>query len=65
MGNKDKIKELYDKAKAEAKTVPKGLWIASCIVPGGWATLALYFAGKGVYNLVKGKKDDRSENSSG
>lgn len=58
------MKKLLLDAYTEAKTLPKGLWVAAVIVPGGLATLTVYLAGKAAYQKIKKeKKDDRSENS--
>lgn len=58
------MKKLLENAYAEAKTLPKGLWIAAVVVPGGLVTITAYLAGKAAYEKFKKKekKDDRSEN---
>lgn len=58
------MKKMFSDAYEEAKTLPKGLWIAAVIVPGGLVTITAYLAVKAAYNkFKKEKKDDRSENS--
>lgn len=59
------MKKLLLDAYTEAKTLPKGLWVAAVVVPGGIVTLTVYLAGKAAYQKFKKKenKDDRSENS--
>lgn len=54
------MKKLLLDAYAEAKTLPKGLWVAAVVVPGGLATLTVYLAGKTAYKKFKEKekKDD-------
>lgn len=61
------MKKLLSDAYVEAKSLPKGLWIAAVVVPGGLLTIAAYLAGKSAYKNFKKKeeKDDRSENSGG
>ena len=60
------MKKVISEAYLEAKKLPKGLWIAAIVVPGGLATITAYLAGKTVYKtLKKGKKNDRSENNQG
>ena len=54
------MKKLLLDAYDEAKTLPKGLWVAAVIVPGGLATITAYLAGKAAYKKFKKKekKDD-------
>ncbi len=60
------MKKLMKDAYSEAKSLPKGLWIAAIVVPGGILTLAAYLAGKSAYNAYrKEKKNDRSEDNQG
>lgn len=61
------MKKIFKDAYEEAKTLPKGLWLAAVIVPGGIMTLTAYLAGKAAYEKLKKKeeKDDRSKNSEG
>lgn len=61
------MKKLLLDAYAEAKNLPKGLWIAAVVVPGGLATVTAYLAGKAVYQNIKKKekKDDRSQDNQG
>ena len=60
------MKKVLTEAYAEAKKLPKGLWIAAVVVPGGLATITVYLAGRSVYqSLKKGKNNDRSENHQG
>ncbi len=40
------MKKFFSDAVTEAKKLPKGLWIAALVVPGGFATIGLYVAGK-------------------
>lgn len=59
------MKKILTDAYAEAKTLPKGLWVSAVIVPGGLVTITVYLAGKTIYkSFKKAKKDDRSEDSS-
>jgi hypothetical protein len=58
------MKKMFSDDYEEAKTLPKGLWIAAVIVPGGLVTITAYLAVKAAYNkFKKEKKYDRSENS--
>lgn len=59
------MKKLLSDAYLEAKTLPKGLWLAAIVVPGGIVTIVAYLAGKHTYEKFKKKeeKDDRGENS--
>jgi hypothetical protein len=58
------MKKLLKDAYLEAKKVPKSVWVAAVVIPGGFVALTTYLAGKSVYKkLTKDKKDDRSENS--
>lgn len=60
------MKKALTEAYTEAKKLPKGLWIAAVVVPGGLATITVYLAGKTVYqSFKKGKKNDRGENNQG
>lgn len=61
------MKKLFTDAYAEAKLLPKGLWLAAVVVPGGLVTITVYLAGKTAYQNYKKKeeKDDRSENNQG
>ena len=54
------MKKLLLDAYTEAKALPKGLWIAAIIVPGGIATVTAYIAGRTAYQKFKKKekKDD-------
>lgn len=54
------MKKILSEAYAEAKKLPKGLWLAAIIVPGGIVTVTVYIAGKTAYNNYKKKekKDD-------
>lgn len=57
------MNKILQDAVDEAKTLPKGLWIAAVIVPGGLATITAYLAGKSLYKSLKKKEDvdDRSK----
>lgn len=59
------MKKLLKDAYLEAKKVPKGVWVAAVVIPGGFVAITTYLAGKSVYKKIttKEKKDDRSENS--
>lgn len=52
------MKKLLLDAYSEAKTLPKGLWVAAVIVPGGIATLTVYLAGKTAYKNFKKKEQN-------
>lgn len=53
------MKKLFSDAYAEAKTLPKGLWVAAIVVPGGIVTITAYLAGKSIYKtLNKKEKND-------
>jgi hypothetical protein len=54
------MKKMLSDAYDEAKTLPKGLWVAAMIVPGGLVTITAYLAGKAAYKKFKKKenKDD-------
>lgn len=49
---KKALKEAYE----EAKTLPRGLWLAAIVVPGGIVTLTVYVAGKTAYQNFKKRK---------
>lgn len=59
------MKKILKDAKEEAKTLPKGLWVAALIVPFGIVTLTVYIAGKTAYQKLTNKeeKDDSSKDS--
>lgn len=57
------MKKLFAQAYAEAKALPKGLWIAAAVVPGGMVTIAAYLAGKSAYEKFI-KKEDKDEKKS-
>lgn len=59
------MKKILQDAREEAKTLPKGLWIAAIIVPFGIVTLTAYIAGKTAYEKFtkKEEKDDSSKDS--
>lgn len=61
------MKKVLQDALSEAKTLPRGLWIAALVVPGGLATITVYLASKSIYKSLNKKenKDDRSEDSGG
>lgn len=54
------MKKLFTDAYAEAKTLPKTVWVAAVVIPGGFVALTTYLAGKSVYKNItkKEKKDD-------
>ena len=54
------MKKLLSDAYAEAKTLPKGLWIAAVVVPGGLVTITTYLAGKAAYEKFK-KKEKKND----
>jgi hypothetical protein len=39
-----------------AKTMPKAIWIAAIVLPGGLTVLGAYLSAKYIYFSVKGKK---------
>lgn len=57
--------KILSEAFKETKKLPKGLLLAAIIVPGGIATIAVYIAGKGLYQTLtqKGKKNDFGKNN--
>lgn len=55
------MKKLFKEAYDEAKTLPKGLWIAAIVVPGGIVTMAVYLAGKSAYDTYLKKINNRKE----
>lgn len=57
------MKKILKDASDEAKTLPKGLWLAAVIVPFGIVTLTVYLAGKTAYQnfTKKEEKDDSSK----
>jgi hypothetical protein len=61
------MKKALSEAYQEAKKLPKGLWLAAVIVPGGLVTITVYLAGKSIYDskMKKGNQDDRSKDSQG
>lgn len=52
------MKKLLLDAYTEAKTLPKGLWVAAIVVPGGLATITVYLAGKAAYQNLKKKENE-------
>ena len=54
------MKKLLKDAYTEAKSLPKGLWIAAVVVPGGIATITVYLAGKAAYQKFK-KKETKND----
>jgi L-ascorbate metabolism protein UlaG (beta-lactamase superfamily) len=52
------MKKLLLDAFADAKNLPKGLWVAAVIVPGGIATITVYLAGKAAYQKFKKEHTD-------
>jgi len=59
------MKKILTDARDEAKTLPRGLWVAALIVPFGIVTLTVYLAGKTAYQnfTKKEEKDDSSKDS--
>jgi hypothetical protein len=56
------MKKILKDARDEAKTLPKGLWVAAIIVPFGIVTLTVYLAGKTAYQKFT-KKEEKDTNS--
>lgn len=54
------MKKLFTDAYAEAKLIPKGLWLAAIVVPGGLVTITAYLAGKAAYEKYK-KKEEKND----
>lgn len=57
------MKKILKDASDEAKTLPRGLWLAAIIVPFGIVTITVYLAGKTAYQKLtkKEEKDDSSK----
>lgn len=53
------MKKIIKDASNEAKTLPKGLWVAALIVPFGIVTITVYLAGKTVYQNLTKKEEKR------
>ena len=51
------MKKILKDARDEAKTLPKGLWVAALIVPFGIVTIAAYLAGKTAYKKFTNKEE--------
>jgi hypothetical protein len=43
-------------AMAEAKCLPKSIWIAAVVVPGGLTAVGVWLIARGTYRSLKGKK---------
>lgn len=43
-------------AMATAKTMPRSVWIAAVIIPGGLTAAGIWFLAKGAYKTYRGKK---------
>lgn len=56
------MKNIIKDASEEAKTLPKGLWVAALIVPFGIVTLTVYLAGKTAYQNFT-KKEEKYDSS--
>lgn len=59
------MKKLLKDAYDDAKSLPKGLWLAAAIVPGGIVTITVYLAAKTAYHNFKKEeeKDDSSKDN--
>lgn len=50
------MKKFLSNAVSEAKTLPKSVWLAAVIVPGGFVVLGTYVAAKSII-AAKEKKE--------
>lgn len=48
--------KLLKNAMATAKAMPKGVWIAAIVIPGGLTAAGIWFIAKGAYKTLRGKK---------
>lgn len=50
--------KIFKDAIKEVKNVPKSVWVAAAILPGGFTAIAAYLTIKGAYKSLRKVKND-------
>lgn len=51
--------KVVKKALIAAKSMPKGVWVAAVVLPGGLTVLGVWLSAKCLYQVVKGKMEKK------